>query len=239
MWFMKPRQCCLFIALAAIVMTGASKDAFESVRADRDVAPGADPNSEFWRGISGVAMVNDRMGRPAPGYRTEIRSRWTPENLYLLFICPYEKLWLKPGPDTRNETNKLWNWDVAEAFIGADLENIRRYREFEVSPRGEWVDLAIDRTNPQQSGGWMWNSGFQVAARIDDERRIWYAEMRIPWRALFYDETKTAKPGLEVRANFFLNEGPPENKKSVTWQPTNNEKSFHVPEAFGILRLGR
>ena len=60
--------------------------------------------------------------------------------------------------------------------------------------------------------------------------------MMIPWRSLFYDETQTAEPGAEVRANFFLNEGPTDSRKDITWQPTNG-KTFHVPEAFGILRL--
>jgi hypothetical protein len=30
-----------------------------------------------------------------PGHRTEIRSRWTDKNLYLLFICPYEELQMR------------------------------------------------------------------------------------------------------------------------------------------------
>ena len=42
------------------------------------------------------------------------------------------------------ETNELWNWDVAEVFIGSDFKNIRRYKEFEVSPQAEWVDLDIN-----------------------------------------------------------------------------------------------
>jgi hypothetical protein len=231
------RKCLLVIALTAMGMAGAGVNVFESVRANREATPSADPNAEFWRGVAGVAMVNDRMGQPVPGYRTEIRSRWTPDNLYFLFICPYETLSLKPDPDTKNETNRLWNWDVAEAFIGGDPENIRRYREFEVSPHGEWVDLAIDRSKPGQGDGAAWNSGFQVTARIDEQKHIWYAEMKIPWKSLFYEETRTAQAGTEVRANFFLNEGPPGNQKSVTWQPTNNEKSFHVPEAFGFVRL--
>ena len=80
-----------------------------------------------------------------PGHRTEIRSRWADKNLYLLFVCPYEELYAKPDPSYTAETNKLWEWDVAEVFIGSDFQNIKRYTEFQVSPRGEWVDLDIDR----------------------------------------------------------------------------------------------
>ena len=52
----------------------------------------ADPNAKQWKGIQGVIAERDQMGEPTPGHRTEIRSRWTAKNLYLLFICPYEDL---------------------------------------------------------------------------------------------------------------------------------------------------
>ena len=97
-----------------------------------------------------------------------MRSRWTNQYLYFLFICPYQQLNLKPQPKTDVETNELWNWDVAEAFIGSDMQNIRKYKEFEVSPRGEWVDLDINLDTPHHEDGWIWNSGFTVAARIDE-----------------------------------------------------------------------
>ena len=64
----------------------------------------------------------DRFGKPVPGHRTEIRSRWTDKNLYLLFIAPYAELHVKPDPATGADTNKLWEWDVAEAFIGTDFK---------------------------------------------------------------------------------------------------------------------
>ena len=53
-----------------------------------------------------------------------------------------------------SETPRLWNWDVAEAFIGSDFERIGFYKEFQVSPQGEWVDLAIDRDNRRRRAAW-------------------------------------------------------------------------------------
>ncbi len=204
-----------------------------SVRAPRDTPPNAQANSPFWRDIKGVFTERDRFGKTLPEHRTEVRSRWTDANLYLLFICPYEKLYTKPDPDPTKETNQLWNWDVAEAFLGSDFQNIKRYKEFEVSPHAEWVDLDIDRAHPLPDGGWHWNSGFKVAAQIDSEHHVWYAEMQIPWQSI---DSRPPKPGLELRANFYRMEGPPPDRLGITWQPTNNN-SFHVPEAFGILRL--
>jgi hypothetical protein len=71
-------------------------------------------------------MESDALGKTEPKYRTGIRTRWTKQNLYFLFVCPYEELNLTPNPNTLAETNELWNWDVAEAFIGADFKNIKR-----------------------------------------------------------------------------------------------------------------
>jgi hypothetical protein len=193
----------------------------------------ADPNAKPWKNVAGVFAENGPKGDPTPGHRTEIRSRWTNQNLYLLFICPYEELYLHPNPSTTTETNKLWDWDVAEAFIGADFNNIRRYKEFQVSPQGEWVDLDIDRDHPLPEGGWRWNSGFTIKARIDAEKKVWYGEMRIPISTI---DTRPPKPGLEMRINLYRIQGPPKNKKHIAWQPTNQD-SYHVPEAFGRLRL--
>ena len=111
----------------------------ESKQAPRDASADTDPNSDFWRGATPVLAEGDREGNPVPGHRTEIRSRWTGRNLYFLFTCPYEQLNLKPEPKTETETNQLWKWDVAEVFIGSDVKNIRRYKEFEISPHNSVV----------------------------------------------------------------------------------------------------
>jgi len=208
-------------------------DRIESKRAPRDASADTEPNSAFWRGVPPIFAERDSSGNPVPGYRMEIRSRWTPGNLFFLFICPYEQLYLKPGPKTETETNELWNWDVAEAFIGSNFQNIRRYKEFEVSPQGEWVDLDIDLDAPRHEDGWVWNSGFQPAARIDPAARIWYAFMRIPYAAI---DSRPAAAGNLLRINFFLSEGARPNHKSVLWQPTHG-RSFHVPEVFGTIKL--
>lgn len=97
------------------------------------------------------------------------------------------------------------------------------------------MDLDIDRDHPLPEGGWRWNSGFTVKARIDEARKIWYGEMRIPIDKI---DTRAPKPGLEMRVNLYRIQGPPSDKKHIAWQPTN-QMNYHVPEAFGRLRLGK
>ncbi|MGH9661409.1 MAG: carbohydrate-binding family 9-like protein [Bryobacteraceae bacterium] len=198
-----------------------------------DFALTADPASRNWKDAPAVVAENGPRGEPVPGHRTEIRSRWSRRYLYFLFTCPYETLNLKPDPSTATETNRLWTWDVAEVFVGADFQNIRRYKEFQVSPQGEWVDLDIDRDRPQPEGGWRWNSGFTVKARIDSEKKIWYGEMRIPLDTI---DSRPPKKGLEMRVNLYRIQGPAGAKRNIAWQPTG-APSYHVPEAFGLLRL--
>ncbi|MCS6952215.1 MAG: carbohydrate-binding family 9-like protein [Bryobacterales bacterium] len=226
--------CGLVLALLlSAALPAQGSNVMASYFSPTDFDPSADPDHPAWRGIPGVFADRGPRGEPAPGHRTEIRSRWTERFLYFLFICPYERLHLKPNPTTTEETNKLWEWDVAEVFIGADFNNIRQYKEFQVSPQGEWVDLDIDRDNPKPEGGWRWNSGFQVKARIDEARKIWYGEMKIPISAI---DRRKPEPGLEMRINLYRIQGPPPNRVYIAWQPTG-APSYHVPEAFGRLRL--
>lgn len=206
-----------------------------SRRANADFEPTANWDSPEWRGISGIVMEADYFGAPVANHRTEVRSRWTPLHLYLLFKCAYEELNLKPDPSTAAETPQLWNWDVAEVFLGFDGANSARYREFQVSPQGEWIDLDINRTKGARGGGIAWDSGIQVKARIDAVHRVWYGEMKIPLAALDAGAAGTFPP-REFRAGFFRIAGRDPDKKKIAWQATG-AKTFHVPGKFGILRL--
>lgn len=219
--------------LCSVLAFGAGPGVAVSSFSQSDFQLTADPGSGSWKLAPAVFAENDSRGKPVPGHRTEIRSRWTNANLYVLFVCPYQELYLKPNPTTTTETNKLWEWDVAEIFIGDDLQNIQRYKEFEISPQGEWVDLDIDRKHPLPEGGWLWNSAFHSKTRIDRNAKIWYGEMQIPWASISANPTKS---GQQFRVNFYRMQGPPPDRRKIAWRATNSD-SFHVPESFGILTL--
>lgn len=223
------------VLLSVIPALAANPGAAASVYADQDVALELDPASSFWSASPPVYIEKERFGKPAPEYRTEVRTRWTSKNLYFLFVCPYRQLNLKPDPNTKQETNQLWNWDVAEVFLGSDFKDIQRYKEFEVSPQGEWVDLDIDLKKPHHEDGWVWNSGFEVLAKIDAAKHIWYAAMKIPFAAI---DSRLPASGNTLRMNLFRSGGPPENPLAIAWQPPMN-KTFHTPERFGLLKLAK
>lgn len=206
---------------------------FKSVRAEHDADLTLDPAAAFWASAEPSYMTTDNNGRPLSAYKTKILSRWTDTYLYVLFVCPYEQLYLKPNPLVDTETYQLWNWDVAELFIGTDFQNIKLYKEFEISPQGEWIDLDVDLRLPHHEVGWTWNSGFNVSARIDRGRKIWYGAMRIPFSSI--DHRKPAVGNI-FRANLFRSQGPPGRQISLAWQPTMGS-TFHIPERFGTLAL--
>jgi hypothetical protein len=226
-------RLCLTLAACALFAGADGPGVILSHQASADFALSADPDAAPWKDVRGIFMENGPKGEAHPDHRTEVRSRWTKDNVYFLFVCPYQALHLKPNPNTKDETNKLWDWDVAEVFVGADFQHIRRYKEFEMSPRGEWVDLDIDRDKPLPEGGWLWNSGFEVKARIDSAKKIWYGEMRIPAKSI---DARPPAAGLEMRINFYRCQGAGAHRKYIAWQPTQAE-TFHVPEAFGRMRL--
>lgn len=228
-------ECTSHLVSAAVAaLPGLAADVppgMSSRRATDEADQWRDSGSGFWGGVPDAVMERDSHARPVPHHRTEVRSRWTKEHLYFLFSCAYEELHLKPAPKLDAETNELWNWDVAEVFLGADFKDIRHYREFEMSPQGEWVDLDVDLNTPRHEEGWVWDSGMEVAARIDADHKVWYGAMRIRYSSI---DARPAKAGNTLRMNLYRSQGP--RHQAIAWQPTGKE-TFHTPEAFGILRL--
>jgi hypothetical protein len=224
-------RLALLLITAASALCGA--DGVVTTRyLEKDVDLTLDPKAAVWSRATPVAAERGRRGEPEKLWRTDVRTRWSDRYLYFFYTGPYQQLYLKPNPQTTADTNQLWDWDVAEAFIGTDPQNIGHYTEYEVSPQGEWVDLDIDRSKPGVPGiGW--NSGFESRASIDRDRKVWYAAMKIPFEAI-----GVPKPagGQTFKVNFYRIEGAPPNRTYITWQPVNSD-SFHEPKAFGTMKL--
>jgi len=190
-----------------------------------------DPSGAFWKPAPVASFAHDSLGKDTGLKPTEVRVRWSKQFLYVLFVGRYDAMYLKPNPVTNQDTVPLWDWDVAELFIGSDFENIQRYKEFEVSPQGEWVDLDVRKDLKEFDS--KWNSNFETAARIDATAKVWYGGMKIPWKSI---DEKEVKAGREYRVNFYRIEGAPPNRKFLAWQPTKSA-SYHVPEEFGRMTL--
>lgn len=193
------------------------------------------PKSPAWRKAQSAWIVKDcSKTLDYPNLKTEVRGFWTETDLHLLFICPYKtlNLWLPAQND--QPRRKLWDRDVVEMFLGDDWENIRHYREYEIAPTGDWIDLAIDLDHRGQNRGW--RSGWKTAAHIDEKAKIWYAAARIPLKSV---SEAPVKPGTKWRMNLYRidGDGPDPQRRFLCWQPTCvvNHDPNHVPENFGTL----
>jgi hypothetical protein len=206
-----------------------------SHQASNDVEPNAVADADFWRNAKAVMIERNILGAPATNLHAEVRSRWTKDHLYLLFIGHYDRLNLRTNPVASAETYRLWFYDCFEAYIGADLSQTNRYREFQMSPQGEFLDLDIDSSKPRPgyNGEQNWSSGMKVKARVDDAKKIWIGDMRIPMSAL---RETPPKPGDEFRVNFCRQDGTGRERTFLAWQPTG-AWTPHRPEKFGKLRL--
>lgn len=194
-----------------------------------------DPRSSTWTRASSAWITKDCTHQiDYPQFKTEVRGFWTDADLYLLFICPYKELNLWLPADNSKDRLKLWDRDVVEFFLGDNWENIKQYREFEIAPTGDWVDLAIDLS--KESYGAEWNSGWQRQGRIDEKEHIWYAAARVPLRSV---SEKPIVAGSKWRANLYRidGRGPDSERRFMCWQPTCvvNRDPNHVPEHFGTL----
>ncbi len=161
-----------------------------------------------------------------PEMATTVRVLWSDKFLYLGYSCPFTKLTTFEPAELDKERIGLWDRDVVEAFINADVTNLRRYTEYELSPNGEKLDLRL----PEKD--FAWSSRFETTVKTDDRAKVWTAEMKIPLASL--GEVKPAS-GTKWRINFYRHDTA--NKAFLAWSPVLTG-SFHTPDKFGVLEFG-
>lgn len=194
-----------------------------------------DPTSACWRNAASTGIVKDCSRQlDYPNLKTTVRAFWTDDDLFFLFECPYTELNLFTPADHSAPRVGLWDRDVVEMFLGDDWTNIRHYREFEIAPTGDWIDLAIDLDH--ESNDHSWRSGWLTEARIDAETKVWYAAARIPLHSI---SEKPVARGTRWRVNLYRIDGlgPDPQRHFLCWQPTcvQNRDPNHVPEHFGAI----
>ena len=161
------------------------------------------PDSGTWAHAASTWIEKDCSHQiDYPKLKIEVRGFWTDSDLYLLFICPYTELNLWLPADNSKDRLKLWDRDVVEFFLGDDWQDIKVYKEFEIAPTGDWVDLAIDLNHDAYDA--KWNSGWQRQGRIDEKNHIWYAAARVPLRSV---SEKQVQGGTKWRVNLYRIDG--------------------------------
>jgi len=186
------------------------------------------PSGNSWELAKPLRFDADWQGKNADLEReTEVRLLWSPEWLYLRFRAKYRVITVFSGADPNGRRDQLWDRDVAEVFLQPDPSQLRRYKEFEVSPNGFWIDLGIAPGEKHDL-----KSGLRRRVVMNESAKTWVAEMALPMKCLVedFDHAKTWK------VNFYRVEGAAEPRFYSAWQPTRTpEPNFHVPEVFGKL----
>ena len=184
-----------------------------------------------WMRAQPIQITRKWSGAEAPASRyAEARILWTDESLLTRFVCRQEEpLIVNSNPLRSKKTIRLWDWDVCEIFIAPDPKTPERYFEFEASPAGEWVDLAIILEPSGRQTDFEFQSGMTAAAIVDASQVT--IAMQIPWSDFLPKPQKS-----DVwRINLFRCVGVGDDRY-LAWQPTYTaEPSFHVPEVFGWL----
>jgi Carbohydrate-binding family 9 len=162
-----------------------------------------------------------------PERETEVRLLWTQESLFVRFHAKYRAITVFPDAAPNGRRDQLWDRDVVEVFLQPDPSEVRRYKEFEVSPNGFWIDLDIAPGEKNDL-----KSGLQRRVVLNEAVKAWVAELTLPIKRL----VKRFEPTAIWRVNFYRVEGAAEPRFYSAWQPTRTpEPNFHVPEAFGEL----
>ncbi|PYT92864.1 MAG: hypothetical protein DMG36_12605 [Acidobacteria bacterium] len=186
------------------------------------------PTRTSWERAASLRFSADWQGKNADAEReTEVRLLWTQETLFLRFRAKYRTITIFPDAEPNGRRSQLWDRDVAEAFLQPDGSNLRRYKEFEVSPNGFWIDLDIAPGEKHDL-----QSGLKRRVILDETQKIWSAELAIRMKCL----VTRFDPGVAWRVNFYRVEGAEEPRFYSAWRPTGTAvPNFHVPEAFGEL----
>ena len=183
---MKYKLILLFL-LAAVASWAQAPCVVESSRAEFAIAHVAgkpkltlNERSAVWKHAASQKMWKDCSKQiEYPETATTIKAFWTDTDLYFFFRCPYKELNLFLPANHAGPRVGLWDRDVVEMFLGDDWQNIRHYREFEIAPTGDWIDLAID-LDKKEDNDHSWRSGWETLARTDKAHKIWYSAARIP-----------------------------------------------------------
>jgi hypothetical protein len=149
--------------------------------------------------------------------------------LYLRFRCRYCSIDVHSDAEPNGRRDHLWERDVAEVFLQPDRFGEKYYKEFEVSPNGQWLDLEITPQGLRHIA-----SGIRSSVILDEASREWVADLAIPMVAIH----PRFDPAQPWRVNFFRCEGVDPLRFYGAWQPTATPvPNFHVPEKFGTLRF--
>lgn len=233
-----------FVGMAGFTLDGAG--------AGRTGAAGATPPEAIASKIAGAEPVIDGRDDPAwaaakpvqfasnwrdeaTGVATTVRFLWSAKGLYARFDLSQAGLHTDTARPATEERPKLYEEDCVELFLAPNAAKKTAYAEVEVGPYGHFLDLWVDRETKKSDVAW--SADAQIAATRDPSKHLAIVEVLVAAREI----RAALVPGARLPMNLFRMEGLKEDsggRKYLAWSPTNTKTpNFHVPEAFGVLRI--
>jgi len=199
-----------------------------ATRINKDFEPDGELAEAVWEKARPVSVEYGSLKSDArPALSTTVRILYSGEFIYFGWECPFTELTVFETPSADRERLGLWDRDVVEVFIGSDHQNIKRYAEYEVAPTNERLDVLID----QPESNFAWDGRAQSAVKVDNIRKIWTVEWRMPLEVLGPKPTR----GTRWRLNLYRCDRA--NNAFLAWNPVL-KGSFHTPQRFGVLEFG-
>ncbi len=205
-----------------------NSDTIVATNLSEDLDEGKFPSLAAWNRAAPVRFCTDWQGKnPDPERETDVRMLWTAKTLFLRFHAKFQSITVFEEAEASGRRDQLWDRDVAEVFLQSDPSAPRRYKEFEVSPNGYWIDLDIVPGEKHNL-----KSGLRRRVVLDEKGKTWVAELALPMLSL----THSFDPAVAWRVNFYRVEGASEPRFYSAWQSTGTpQPDFHVPASFGRL----
>jgi len=204
------------------------------------VAIDGDLKHQPWMSLTPVCDLVLSNGEGTPKQRTQVLSCWDDKNLYIAFDVVDMDI---RATFTQRE-DKVWQEEAVEFFVSPD-GNLKKYYEFQFSPRNVVRDIQVDNPIGRMQGStfngdWVCE-GLQSAVLLDGVLNNpsalstgWSITIALPFASILPTKGRI-NPGDEWLINFFRVDRWPGEEFS-SWSPTFiHPWEFHVPEFFGRL----
>lgn len=197
--------------------------AFAGRLGSKGLAADGFPLMSVWGDAPCSYFRHDWRGRTLSGPQsTRVQMLRGADRLYLRFICRYGELTVFEREGSTTDIYPLWERDVVEVFLQRpERAGLKSYREVEVAPNGQLLELQIEASGKKRVLG-----ESRARVHLDKTQRVWTAELSVPMNG----------PDEGWRLNLFRVEGRGETRSYSAWSPTHTDTpDFHVPAAFGRL----
>jgi len=202
-------------------------------------APKIDGNGAdaCWKAAkSAVLFCNRSGGRPEAG--TEVLLTRDHEKLYVLFQCGEPKIDKLQAAPEKTEA-KVWLADCVEIFLSPDpggepyYHFMLSWENVKYDSRKGFIDDPLDPLVFKEDTRWA--PRWEARATVAPDRKMWVAEIAIPFRELGGAPSRSAKWRMNFCRERWIGEprGPWDPKELSAWSPTFRE--FDLPARFGTV----